>query len=114
MYKNKTQRQIFENKIKQKREKLDEIYVEMLAEFREGHKEMVGKNHDVEFNSDYNWDVFLSNYDKRYRNRIGKVNCHNYQNTNGYRKWNHLINTFRNVVKYDSNRKYKNALAMFH
>ena len=114
MYKNKTQRQIFENKKRDKRDKLDEIYVEMFAKFKDGHREMVGKNHDVEFNSEYDWGMFLNNFEESYKRRIGKVNCHNYHKTIGYRKWNHLINTFKNVVKYNSNRKYKNALSMFH
>ena len=110
----KTERQIFQRNLRDNREKCDKVLNEMVEELRIDHKAFAGKNYEIEYDEKLNWGDFLKTIDSRYKRRISKIGNNNYKNTKSYKKWTHLMNMFKNVVKHKSNRKYKNTLSIMN
>ena len=108
---NKTERQIYEYNKRELNDRVDQIFYEVMDEFRTQHKELAGKNTDIEFNDELNWREFIDKMDRIYKRRVSRVGNQNYKKTKNYKRWNQFIGLFNNVLRKNSNRRYKIALS---
>ena len=111
---NKTERQWNERQRLDRIARSDQVFYDMIGELRTNHREFAGSNYDVDYDKTLDWVEFVDRMDKMYIRRVSRARNPEYKRTKNYRRWETLMNMFRNVVKKGSNQNYKYTVAVMN
>jgi hypothetical protein len=117
---NKTERQRYESNGKSCVEQSNACLLDMINNFKIAHKEFSGGSGGT-IDRDLDWDAFLSNQNESFRKIMSRKRARgvplNYQ-VQIIRKWNHIINTFKNASRMGTqnaaDNRYKEAIAVMN